>query len=406
MKLPSLAEYFSGFGFKKLSATEVDPETSHGHEFQGISVFRDLFGQGRMRFKTTFIHLGSQHEDGYLAEAGEMTWYNSRENQPQRSAEYRLYYDVDLVQSWARAGDLCVIARGPAEDVTVMIAEADSTFEHQLMWLFRIKEDTVGERFSLGEVSAGERLDFAARSILESLGFELREDASDYLDSLLRKFGPRFPSTREFSDFARNTVPEVDASQDADKAFLIWIEREELLFRTLERYLVSERLRSGFGEKGDDVDEFVQFSLSVHNRRKSRVGHALENHLVAVFTTHGIRFTKNGVTENRSKPDFVFPDIASYHNLSFPEEYLTVLGVKSTCKDRWRQVLAEANRVKNKHLFTLEPGISEFQTAEMASSGLQLIVPTEIHVTYTPAQQKQLLSLTDLIGLLKRRQSS
>lgn len=43
----------------------------------------------------------------------------------------------------------------------------------------------------------------------------------------------------------------------------------------------------------------------------------------------------------------------------------TMLGVKSTCKDRWRQVLSEAKRIDNKHLATLEPGISENQTAEM-----------------------------------------
>ena len=70
-------------------------------------------------------------------------------------------------------------------------------------------------------------------------------------------------------------------------------------------------------------------------------------------------------TEGRSKPDFIFPSIDSYHDRSYPFEYLTMLGAKTTCKDRWRQVLPEADRIKHKHVLTLEPSISEEQTNGM-----------------------------------------
>jgi len=56
-----------------------------------------------------------------------------------------------------------------------------------------------------------------------------------------------------------------------------------------------------------------------------------------------------------------------------------MLGVKSTCKDRWRQVLAEADRIDQKHLLTLEAAISINQTAEMQSKQLQLVVPAAVH---------------------------
>ena len=59
-----------------------------------------------------------------------------------------------------------------------------------------------------------------------------------------------------------------------------------------------------------------------------------------------------------------------------------MLGAKSTCKDRWRQVLSEAQRIPNKHLLTLEPGISENQTDEMQAKRLQLILPAQLHATY------------------------
>jgi hypothetical protein len=43
-----------------------------------------------------------------------------------------------------------------------------------------------------------------------------------------------------------------------------WMEREEILFRTLEKHLLGDQLRKGFAE---DVDGFIAFSLSVQNRR-------------------------------------------------------------------------------------------------------------------------------------------
>ena len=125
---------------------------------------------------------------------------------------------------------------------------------------------------------------------------------------------------------------------------MAWMEREEILFRTLERYLIADRLSMGFGgdvDTGVDVDGFLSFSLSVQNRRKSRVGLALENHLEVLFAECGIQYTRAAITENKAKPDFIFPNVAAYHNPAFNPVHLTMLGVKSTCKDRWRQVLAE-----------------------------------------------------------------
>ncbi len=56
---------------------------------------------------------------------------------------------------------------------------------------------------------------------------------------------------------------------------------------------------------------------------------------------------------------------------------------KSSCKDQWRHVLAEAEKIPKKHLLTLEPGISEHQTEQMSASQLQLIVPDAIQDSYT-----------------------
>ena len=81
-----------------------------------------------------------------------------------------------------------------------------------------------------------------------------------------------------------------------------------------------------------------------------------------------------------------------------------MLGVKSSCKDRWRQVLSEAERIDKKHLLTLEAAISNNQTEEMKSKELQLVVPKKIHDSYTKNQQKWLLDLETFIKIVTTKQ--
>jgi len=82
-----------------------------------------------------------------------------------------------------------------------------------------------------------------------------------------------------------------------------------------------------------------------------------------------------------------------------------MLAAKTSCKDRWRQVLAEADRIGEKHLLTLEPGISLGQTNEMRKERLQLVVPKSIHETYLDTQRFELMAVQDFIVLAKGRQT-
>lgn len=82
-----------------------------------------------------------------------------------------------------------------------------------------------------------------------------------------------------------------------------------------------------------------------------------------------------------------------------------MLGAESTCKDRWRQVLAEAEKISRKHLLTLEPGISEPQTNQMEAASLQLVVPQPVQGSYTDAQQGWLWSVADFIDEIRAKQA-
>ncbi len=401
MKKGYLSEYFADIGYKRLSAVEALRHRSNQHEFDGVSALKRMLGSDRRTFTAGFIYL-SDNDSEPVADTGFLTWYDAREAHLTRS-EYRLYFPDTAVSDRANEGDLLVIGRRPDDTLLVIIAEAGSTHERQVSWLFALDGaqkagysiKTEGEADSL-------RMEFSSRFILEQIGIEVDFEDTDRLGIMLERFGGTFPTTRIFSEFARSTLPEVSATDDPDDVLLAWMEREEALFRALERHLISDRLERGFA---GDVDAFISFSLSVQNRRKARAGSALENHLEFLFTSLGIRHKRTAITEGRSKPDFLFPGQIEYHDPLFPSDKLTMLGVKSSCKDRWRQVLAEASKIGRKHLLTLEPGISENQTGEMQAHGLSLVLPRAIHASYTAAQQTWLIDVTEFIGLVEGRQS-
>lgn len=404
MKQGHLSEYFTGVAVKQLSAVEADVFRSHQHEFNGVEGLKQLFGQaeGKQTYPARFIYL-SDHDDEPVIADGFLTWYDAREKHPTRS-EHRLYFPTTTVSECAAAGDVLVIARRPDASVLVVVAEKDSTIANQVQWLFGVT-DLAHPGYSVREELETEqdRIAFASRLILESIGVVVETPTDTHLDDMLHRFGGGFPTTREFSDYARSTVPEVVPADGQDAALMAWMEREEILFRTLERHIIADRLSSGFR---DDVDGFISFSLSVQNRRKSRVGYALENHLAHLFTECGIRYSRTAVTQNKAKPDFLFPGAAEYHNPQFNALNLTMLGVKSTCKDRWRQVLAEADRIERKHLLTLETAISANQTDEMQAKQLQLVLPRQLHATYAPQQQSWLMDVVGFVDLVRQRQDA
>ena len=81
--------------------------------------------------------------------------------------------------------------------------------------------------------------------------------------------------------------------------------------------------------------------------------------------------------------------------MSFPVDQLVSLAAKTTCKDRWRQVLSEANRLNNspKYLCTLQQGISSAQMDEMQDGNVILVVPKPYICTYPEDRQGRIWSL-------------
>ncbi len=208
-----------------------------------------------------------------------------------------------------------------------------------------------------------------------------------------------FPSTSDISAAAREFCRREGQPSDPDSRIILWLDMEFSLFKYIEESRYSGFIHSGF----ESIEEFLDFANTVLNRRKSRAGKSLELHLGAMFHDYSIPFTNNGVTEKNKKPDFIFPSIDQYHNLSFPEDSLIFLAAKTTCKDRWRQILNEAGRIDTKHLFTLQPGISSNQMEEMKDESVILVIPKS-NLGYFPKKyQEDILTLNSFIIYAKNK---
>lgn len=169
------------------------------------------------------------------------------------------------------------------------------------------------------------------------------------------------------------------------------------IFQSVEEAFEMPHILGGFSS----IESFVARAQTILQRRKARSGRSLELHAKAIFVeeslVEGQDFAHQPESEPGKKPDFLFPSMAAYRDPAFPESRLRMLAVKTTCKDRWRQILNEADRIPNKHLLTLQEGVSETQFAEMRRAGVTLVVPKPLRRSFAKVIQPHLVSLEDFI---------
>ena len=179
----------------------------------------------------------------------------------------------------------------------------------------------------------------------EETTFQTQTDLA--IMNFIRALEVDFPTSVEMAVMARKIYHQVfdheeNIINDPDREIVSWTEMEYKLFRRLELTRYKDMISKGF----DTVEQFIKVANMVLNRRKSRAGKSLEHHLSAIFDGNSLHYEAQPKTEGNKRPDFLFPDGLSYHNLSWPSKKLVFLGAKTTCKDRWRQVINEANRIE------------------------------------------------------------
>ena len=306
-----LSEWFLGAAAKRLSEVEVNPGRSNQHEFQATTLVREFLGETKEKrtMPARFVYLDDETEP--LVVSSWVTYYDARANNPTRNPEYRLYYPDNDVTRSARSGDTLVIASLKDGSCLVAICQATGTYASQLLWLFDIHlgaatSFTVADR----EAFSGALTPVDVDVLLKIFGLEVELNTPRDLELVTAKFGTSFPTTAEFSAFARECSDGPHPLDDPDGALLSWWDTEYRLFQAFERATVQERLSVGF-DGPSAVEDFLRFSLSVQNRRKSRSGYAFEHHIASVLIANNVEFVRQAVTERGSKPDFLLPNGAS-----------------------------------------------------------------------------------------------
>lgn len=215
-----------------------------------------------------------------------------------------------------------------------------------------------------------------------------------------------FPDTKVMSAFARDAYADafgsVDVVKEPDDILLKWIDAEYHLFLSIERKLNADILKRPFAS----ITDFVARANSILNVRKARAGKSLEHHLAAVFSANRLSFEEQVVTENKKKPDFVFPNGKCYHHFKFPSDKLTILGAKTTCRDRWNQVAYEAERADFKYLFTTQPGMSSDNLKGLEKLKVGVVAPQRNIESFPKPFQGKIWTLAKFVAMVKEQQAN
>lgn len=201
----------------------------------------------------------------------------------------------------------------------------------------------------------------------------------------------RFPVGEELTEEAVRRRP--GTGQTPDFRLVERYACEYGLFRVVEAHDVLPSITGGFRT----VDGFLSVAQRVANRRKSRAGRSLELHLAKIFDEEGVTYDARPATEANRRPDFVFPSIAAYRL----GRQARMLGAKTSVRERWRQVLDEAARIPDKHLFTLSEGVSPGQFAQMEESRITLVVPEGNLPKFPLEIRPKLMTLASFVGLVR-----
>lgn len=370
--------------FKFIAAN--DTRATGGHQY-GFYIPKDfaqqVFGFPCIRGSNPYVDVEIQWNDNLHPTSSRLIYYGKAKNEARIT---RFGNDFEYIKP-DYTGALIVFVIERVKKLRAFVFNAEEEIDEFLGAL------------GLGPADANKLIQLDGRSpeTRETLAF------TDFIKSL----DVDFPSSDVMSAAARKIEDDVydhtEYIQAApDTKLISWSEVEYRLFRAIENDRYGQFITKGF----PSVDDFIEKANMVLNRRKSRAGKSLEHHLAAIFTGNSLQFEGQVVTEGNKKPDFIFPSSHAYHDISYPDDKLVFLAAKTTCKDRWRQILNEADRFRGrtKFLCTLQQGMTIKQMEEMAAEKVVLVVPKPYVKTYPKDTSMRIITLSDFIASVKSLQ--
>lgn len=276
-------------------------------------------------------------------------------------------------------------------DLLILTKKSKDYFEAYVL----SSDEDIEDFFAALNISSTETGGIIPKQLEKTTEDKIVDCFARYIKTLLVDFPPTIDLATKARDcyISSNNITPNQIISNPDKEILKWLEAEYNLFKTIENDRYSELIKTPF----PTIEDLVKSANTILNRRKSRAGKSLEHHLEEIFKISKLIFQTQVTTENNKKPDFLFPNIESYNNPDFEESKLIFLASKTTCKDRWRQILNEADRIKTKHLFTLQQGISKNQLEEMKQYHVQLVVPKAFLSSFPQEYRNDILILEQFV---------
>lgn len=198
-----------------------------------------------------------------------------------------------------------------------------------------------------------------------------------------------FPSGAEIIRTVMELRP--DSELAVDRRLLRRRDCEFELFQSLEEAVELPRAQEGF----NTIAEFLAAAQTVLQRRKARSGKSLELHMREVLIEEAFEEERDFTYQPKAgnNPDFLFPNEAAYLDTTFPRQRLRMLAVKTTLRDRWRQVTEECSDLPTRHLLTLQEGVSEAQFKLITDAGIRLVVPAKQIEKYANSIRPHVLTI-------------
>lgn len=376
------ANQYGRFYCKFVSANDVGLTKAH-QEGLYISVHAShLFFETKGQRGENKDHFVKIHIDGFYPFESRAIWYGSKTRK-----EYRLtrFWTNSPFNKYEQVGNLIIFIQASVDDFYCFLLEDEDEIE------------TFLETFSISLVKNSAVYGLGTEDRETQVGLKLQKAINEYTNT----FSDVFPPTVHLAEKARELYLNIIRGNlsNPDNTLIRWIDLEYDVFKAIEKTIYRPYLTEPFGE----IEPLLEFANSALNRRKSRAGRSLEHHIDFILNFFNIPFAHPGKTEGNKKPDFLLPSNEAYANILYDEKRLTFLGAKTTCKDRWRQILNEANRIPEKHLLTLQQGISKNQMEEMQEQNVILVVPKKYHDYYPPEYRDKLLSVSTFLEYLKEK---
>lgn len=374
---------------KRLSANDTGATKSHQ---VGIYIPKTVLGIvfpsiNRIDLKNPDAHFNAHVESDTVDEQTlRVIYYNNRFSEnikggrnEKRITRWKDGVDYTPLQDPEKTGAIAIFA---------FDSKNDSDAENMRAWVCRDLEEEEYLEAQLGEIFPQDTFFDYGNVVFSSFPITKKIQSEKYPE----QWNEVFPTGLEIIQFLHGSG--FHSELEPDKRILKRREHEFNLFKLVEKKHALPLIQAGF----NDVEEFIKLANSISNRRKSRSGKSLELHLENIFKEQELfEFGTQCKTEGNKRPDFLFPDAESYHNKEYPTNKLRMLAVKTTVKDRWRQILNEAKRLETSYLFTLQQGVSKNQFAEMLDEGVQLVVPLGLHKSYPEEIRNKLMTLEEFI---------